>query len=52
MLMTNLINTYDFCKAMMEAAIASGNEAAIALWDERAHDAYLVYGYEAGFFGE
>jgi hypothetical protein len=51
-MMANLINAYDFCKAMMEAAIASGNEAAIALWSDRAEDAFLVYGYEAGFFGE
>ena len=51
-MLMNLRDMYDFCKAMMEAAIASGNEAAIAMWDERAHDAYVVYGYEAGFFGE
>lgn len=51
-MLNNLRNVYDFCKLMMEAAIASGNEAAIALWDERAQDAYLVYGYEAGLFGE
>lgn len=51
-MLMNLRDKYDFCKAMMEAAIASGNEAAIAMWDERAHDAYVVYGYEAGFFGE
>jgi hypothetical protein len=51
-MLMNLRDMYDFCKAMMEAAAASGNEAAIALWGERAHDAYMVYGYEAGFFGE
>ena len=51
-MLMNLRNAYDFCLAMMHAAVASGNEAAIALWSERAEDAYSVYGYEAGFFGE
>lgn len=51
-MLNDLRNMYDFCKSMMEAAIASGNEAAIAMWDDRTQDAYMVYGYEAGFFGE
>ena len=46
--MTNLRNVYDFCKAMMEAAIASGNKQAIVTWDERAYDAYLTLHHEQG----
>lgn len=47
----NLRNAYDFCLAMMYAAVDSGNEGAISLWSERAEDAFAVYGYEEGMFG-
>lgn len=47
-----LRNMLDFCEAMMHLAVSAGDRAAIDLWSERAEDAYYVYGYEAGFFGE
>lgn len=46
-MLMNLRNMYDFCKAMMEAAVVSGNQSAIDMWDERAYDAYLILHHES-----
>lgn len=50
-MVTELQNAYQFCIAMLNAARQSGCVKAVELWDERAHDAYISYGYEIGLFG-
>lgn len=40
-----------FCTAMLDAALESGDDTAITLWDERAQDAYIIYGQSEAFYG-